>query len=144
MRSQRCRGIPTVGGQADWLSVSVFVSDKEKNVEMFSLVRENFWLDTLPRDGFLLPLLPSLCLSLFTLPTPAKIEPFVKVYVRNSAPNANQTSNHPPSPEPVCDFSTLLCFWSLTPDCSPHTAGDNANYILFFFTLRKEGTPDNC
>lgn len=128
-------------GQADRLSVSMFVSDTEKNVEVF-LGAWELWLGTLPDEDFLL-LFSHLCASpVVPRHPPTPTLPFVNVYLRNSAPNANQTSNHPLSPEPVCDFSTQLCFWSLAADCSPRTTGDNANYIyIYLFFFRKKGKP---
>lgn len=114
MRSQRCCGIPTVGGrQTDW----VRLWDGETEKCFLQTMRTLTWHR--PLGDFFLPLHP----SLYHLPPPptpiCPHLPFVNACLRINAPNANQTSDHPLSPGSVCGYSTRRCFWSLTPDCSP-------------------------
>lgn len=114
MRSQRCRGIPTVGGrQTDW----VRLWDGETEKCFLQTMRTLTWHR--PLGDFFLPLHP----SLYHLPPPptpiCPHLPFVNACLRINAPNANQTGDHPLSPGSVCGYSTRRCFWSLTPDCSP-------------------------
>lgn len=107
-------------GQADWLSV--FVRDRKREKCFFQYMRTLTWHHPIEISFFSPFSHHSLSLSFSppeSLSSPAPPLPFVSACLRVDAPNANQTSEHPLSPGPVCGSSTLLCFWSLAPDCSP-------------------------
>lgn len=117
-RSQRCPGIPTVGGRQ---TVCLWERGEQKRRNVFHSTWE-LWLDITPIETSFSPHLP-----------------FVNVCLRINAPNANQTGDHPLSPGPVCGFSTRLCFWSLTPDCLPLYLQGYSK--LYSFYGKKKGIP---